>query len=273
MEPQEEREEKVEEQTPESLHADEASVDDDVSASEGGRWPIERLKPVLEAMIFAVADPLPTKRVCDAIEGATTAEVKAAATALQSDYSDRGIRLVEVAGGWQFRTAPEHHTPVRLLFKEKPLRLTRASVETLAIIAYKQPVTRAEIEAVRGVDSAAVLESLVERRVVRIAGRRDVPGRPLVYMTTPLFLEIFGLKDMRSLPTLAELGDDVGALAERSEFAQVGDPDAAVLPIEDEEFRVDEAGEIPKVRFQAPKEAGADARVEEDAKGSAPRDD
>lgn len=252
---------------------DEVSVEDDAPSSTGGRWPVERLKPVLEAMIFAVADPLPTKKVCDAIDGVTAGEVKAAAAALQADYAERGIRLVEVAGGWQFRTAPEHHTPVRMLFKEKPLRLTRASIETLAIVAYKQPVTRAEIESVRGVDSAGVLESLVERRVVRIAGRRDVPGRPLVYMTTPLFLEIFGLKDMKSLPTLAELGDDIGALAERSEFAQVGDPTAAILPLDEEECRVDEAGEVPKVRFQASEEAEADAPVEEDAGESASRED
>ena len=253
--------------------ADGVGVEDDAASSTGGRWPVERLKPVLEAMIFAVADPLPTKKVCDAIDGVTAGEVKAAAAALQADYAERGIRLVEVAGGWQFRTAPEHHTPVRMLFKEKPLRLTRASIETLAIVAYKQPVTRAEIESVRGVDSAGVLESLVERRVVRIAGRRDVPGRPLVYMTTPLFLEIFGLKDMKSLPTLAELGDDIGALAERSEFAQVGDPTAAILPLDEEEFRVDEAGEIPKVRFQASEEAEADAPVEDDAGEAASRED
>ena len=244
---------------------DDAIVADDDAGTGGGRWPVERLKPVLEAMIFAVADPLPAKKACDALGGVTAAEVKAAALALQADYAERGIHLVEVAGGWQFRTAPEHHGPVRLLFKDKPLRLTRASIETLAIVAYKQPVTRAEIELVRGVDSSGVLESLVERRVVRIAGRRDVPGRPLVYATTPLFLEIFGLKDMKSLPTLAELGDDIGALAERSEFAQVGDADAAILPLEDEEFSGDAAGEVPKVRFQASEEeTEADSSVQDE---------
>jgi len=253
--------------------AGEPIAEDEDTGTRGGRWPIERLKPVLEAMIFAVADPLPIKKVCDAIDGVTAAEVKAAAAALQTEYADRGIRLVEVAGGWQFRTAPEHHAPVRVLFKDKPLRLTRASIETLAIIAYKQPVTRAEIEAVRGVDSSGVLESLVERRVVKIAGRRDVPGRPLVYTTAPLFLEIFGLKDMKSLPTLAELGDDIGALAERSEFAQVGDPSAAILPLEDEEPSVEEAGEIPKVRFQPPKQADAGPPAEGDAGEPATRED
>jgi len=252
---------------------DEPIIEDAEERSAGGRWPIERLKPVLEAMIFAVADPLTTKKVCDVIGGVTSAEVKAAAAALQAEYADRGIRLVEVAGGWQFRTAPEHHAQVRALFKEKPLRLTRASIETLSIVAYKQPVTRAEIEAVRGVDSSAVLESLVERRVVRIAGRRDVPGRPLVYTTTPLFLEIFGLEDMKSLPALAELGDEIGALAERSEFAQVGDPSAPILPLEDEEFSADEAGEIPKFRLQAPEEAESGELGQEDDAESARSED
>jgi segregation and condensation protein B len=262
------------EQLQEESRVGESIAEDEETGARGGRWPIERLKPVLEAMIFAVADPLPPKKVCDALGGVTVAEVKAAAAALQADYADRGIRLLEVAGGWQFRTAPEHHAPVRVLFKDKPLRLTRASIETLAIVAYKQPVTRAEIESVRGVDSSGVLESLVERRVVKIAGRRDVPGRPLVYTTTPLFLEIFGLKDMKSLPTLAELGDDIGALAERSEFAEVGDPSAAILPLEDEELSVEEAGDIPKVRFQAQQDAEAEAPVaENDAGDSAPRED
>jgi len=253
--------------------SDPGLAEDAETGARGGRWPIERLKPVLEAMIFAVADPLPTKKVCEALGGVTPAEVKAAAGALQVEYADRGIRLVEVAGGWQFRTAPEHHVPVRVLFKDKPLRLTRASIETLAIVAYKQPVTRAEIESVRGVDSSGVLESLVERRVVKIAGRRDVPGRPLVYTTTPLFLEVFGLKDMKSLPTLAELGDDIDAMAERSEFAQVGDANAAILPLEDEEFRIDEAGEIPKVRFQAPEKTAPDAPVAEGDAGEPARDE
>lgn len=229
-----------------------------------GRWPVDRMKPVLEAMIFAVADPLTPRRVCDVLEGATTAEVRAAAAALQADYADRGIRLVEVAGGWQFRTGPEHQAPVRQLFKDKPLRLTRAAIETLAILAYKQPVTRAEIEAVRGVDSSAVLENLVERRVARIAGRRDVPGRPLVYATTPLFLELFGLKDLKALPTLAELGDDLATLAARGQFAAIGDPDAAILPVEagDDEQEEDDDATVPKVRFE--QGSADDAREEKE---------
>ena len=259
--------------------------------SEGGRWPVERLKPLLEAMIFAVADPLTPRRVCDAIEGATTAEVKAAAAALQTEYAERGVRLVEVAGGWQFRTAAEHHAAVRQLFKDKPLRLTRAAIETVAIVAYKQPATRAEIESVRGVDSAAVLENLVEKKILKIAGRRDVPGRPLVYTTTPFFLELFGLKDMKALPTLAELGDEIGNLASVAEFGKSEEAGAAILPLEDDEASIGAqesseafsevtdaehgtedgrslgaAGEIPKVRFERSERAAS-----EGASGEAPK--
>jgi segregation and condensation protein B len=202
-------------------------------APDAGSWPIERLRPVLEAVVFAAADPLPVRRMRDVIEGATAEEIKAVLAALQVEYAQRGIRLVEVAGGWQLRTAPEHHDVVRKLFKERPFKLSRAAIETLAVVAYRQPVTRAEVESVRGVDASGVLESLVERHLVRIAGRRDVPGRPLVYTTTHEFLETFGLKDLKSLPTLPELGDDIRAMAEQSGFNETAeDRDAAILPLE-----------------------------------------
>jgi segregation and condensation protein B len=209
-------------------------LDDDESGDgdEGGLWPVDRLMPVLEAVVFAAADPLPVRRMRDAVEGATTAEVKAALVALQRECSGRGVRLVEVAGGWQFRTAPEHHEVVKRLFKERPFRLTRAAIETMAVVAYRQPVTRAEIEAIRGVDVSSVLELLIERRLVRVAGRRDVPGRPLVYTTTQDFLEMFGLKDLKSLPTLAELGDEFQNMADQSGFSDPGERNAAVLPVD-----------------------------------------
>jgi len=207
-----------------------------------GLWPIERLRPVLEAVVFAAADPVPVRRLRDVIEGANSEEIKAALAALQTEYAQRGIRLIEVAGGWQLRTAPEHHEVVRRLFKERPFKLSRAAIETLAVVAYRQPVTRAEVESVRGVDASGVLESLVERHLIRIAGRRDVPGRPLVYTTTQEFLETFGLKDLKSLPTLPELGDDIRAMAEQSGFTDTENRDAAILALEEagEENRGDE---------------------------------
>jgi segregation and condensation protein B len=215
--------------------ADEADDIAELASGGTGLWPVERLKPVLEAVIFAAADPLAVRRMRDVVEGATAVEIKAAIAALQEDYAPRGIRLVEVAGGWQIRTAPEHHDVVRRLFKERPFRLSRAAIETLAVIAYRQPATRAEIETIRGVDASGVIEGLVERKLVKVAGRRDVPGRPLVYATTQEFLETFGLKDLKSLPTLPELGDELASMAEQSGFTDAPDRDAAILPLEEGE--------------------------------------
>ena len=116
----------------------------------------------------------------------------------------RGVMLEEVAGGYQLRTPKEHALYVRKLLAAKPPRLSRPLLETLAIIAYRQPVTRPEIEQLRGVDSGGVLETLLERRLVRIAGRKEAPGRPIMYATSPEFLEVFGLRDLESLPDLEE---------------------------------------------------------------------
>jgi segregation and condensation protein B len=230
-----------------------------------GLWPVDRLQPVVEAVLFAAADPLPVRRICDVVGGATKAEVVAALDKVRSDCETRGFRLVEVAGGWQFRTAPEHHDIVRRLFKERPYKLTRAMMETVAVVAYKQPATRAEVEAVRGVDSAGVLESLVERRLVNIAGRRDVPGRPLVYVTTREFLEVFGLKDLKALPTLAELGDDFRVMAERSEFNAQDERGAAILPLEETDLgqeTIDVAATEPTGQTEATAVFAIDDRLE-----------
>jgi segregation and condensation protein B len=117
---------------------------------------------------------------------------------------DRGIVLEEIAGGYQLRTPKEHALYVRRLLAAKPPRLSRPLLETLSIIAYRQPVTRPEIEQLRGVDSGGVLDTLVERSLIKIAGRKEAPGRPMMYATTVEFLELFGLKDLENLPDLAE---------------------------------------------------------------------
>jgi segregation and condensation protein B len=198
---------------------------------ETGVWPVERLRPLVEALVFAAGDPLPAKKMVDFIEGSTLDEVKATLADLATEYLTRGIRLVEVAGGWQMRTAPEHQRYVRKLFRERPHRLTRAATETVAIVAYKQPVTRQEVETVRGVDTGGVLESLVEKRLVKVVGRKDVPGRPLVYATTQEFLELFGLKSIRELPTLPELGHEFERMSEQGGFGE--SEDAEILPLEE----------------------------------------
>ncbi len=135
-------------------------------------------------------------------------EIKGALTDLRKIYdeSSGGIFVAEVAGGFQFRTRSEFSEYIKLMLEDKPKRLSRAALETLAIIAYRQPLVRSDIERIRGVDSGGVVKILLERSLIRILGKKDVPGKPLLYGTTKEFLETFGLKDLKSLPTIREMG-------------------------------------------------------------------
>jgi segregation and condensation protein B len=170
------------------------------------------LKSVLEAMLFAADEPLTAATLAEATELEEN-EVAAALGALRDDYEaqGRGVRLAEMAGGWIVVTRAEHAPYVaRLLRGKKRMRLSRPALETLAIIAYKQPVTKAEVDAIRGVDSSGVLNTLLERELVTIRGRARVLGRPLLYGTTGTFLTYFGLKDLNELPRVEELKAIVG---------------------------------------------------------------
>jgi segregation and condensation protein B len=201
----------------ESPHDEEAGAD----ASVG------RLPAVLESLLFAAGAPVPLGRLVDALDGPGRGEVVRALEELARRYEadGRGLRLVQVAGGYQLRTPAEHGPWVRRLLRERPPRLSRPMLETLAIVAYRQPCTRIEIEAIRGVDADAVLSTLTERRLVRIVGRKEAPGRPLLYATTREFLEVFSLPDLSALPTLRELGEAADLLA-----AQVPEPAADAAP-------------------------------------------
>ncbi|HVO22871.1 MAG TPA: SMC-Scp complex subunit ScpB [Candidatus Margulisiibacteriota bacterium] len=185
---------------------DDGDIEDATAAAENDD--VGRLAHIVESVLFAAAAPVSLRKLVDILEGPTPKEVQAAMARLKQVYApgQRGILLLEVAGGYQFRTARENASWVRAVFRDKPMRLGRAALETLAIIAYKQPVTRAEIEAIRGVDVDGVLSTLLARRLVKIAGRKEAVGRPLLYTTTPEFLETFGLKDLKELPSLKELG-------------------------------------------------------------------
>jgi segregation and condensation protein B len=130
--------------------------------------------------------------------------VAAAVENLRSDYADRGVVLHEVAGGFQFRTNPMNAHWVRQLVAGKPVKLTRAQLETLAIVAYRQPITRPEIDEIRGVDSGGPLKTLLDRGLIRVLGKKEEPGRPMLYGSTKDFLEFFNLKDLKDLPTLRE---------------------------------------------------------------------
>lgn len=181
------------------------------------------LKLVIEALLFAAEKPLPVKRIQSMLKDAAGCaptpetepfvalkeeEVRAALDLLETDYIGRGSGLMvqEIADGFQIRTRPAAAVWVEQLFDgPKVMRMSQPAIETLAIIAYRQPISRADMEAVRGVAVDGVVTTLLERKLIRIAGRSDQPGRPLLYETTPQFLEEFGLKNLNELPNADEL--------------------------------------------------------------------
>ena len=167
----------------------------------------EGIKPVLESLIFASENAISFASLCNILEGEDRATVKAALNELISEYGGKngGLFIEEVAGGYQFRTNPEHAPWLRRLFKMGAQKISKAAMETLAVIAYKQPVTRGEVETIRGVDSGAVLATLMDKRLIKITGRKEAPGRPVVYGTTKEFLETFDLKDLGCLPSLKDI--------------------------------------------------------------------
>lgn len=168
----------------------------------------ERLVEIVEALLFAADEPLSTRRIADLVEDATPGGVEDAIGRLNADYlrEKRAFRIREIAGGWQMVTRPEYASWVSRLRSSSPVpRLTRAALETLAIVAYRQPVTRTELESVRGVSVDGVLRTLVDRDLVRIAGRGEGIGRPLLYATSDHFLEYFGLSGLDALPRPEEL--------------------------------------------------------------------
>jgi segregation and condensation protein B len=184
---------------------EEAETPFDKLASRARRFSPERIRTLLEALLLVTDKPLSLESM-QRTTGVEVAILREQLGKLQGHYRDgvRGIVLHEVAGGWQLRTDASTSEFVRRFLKVKPQRLTRAALETLAIVAYRQPVTRPEIEDVRAVDSGAVVKALLERRLIKIIGKKEEPGRPLLYGTTPEFLEFFNLKDLASLPTLRE---------------------------------------------------------------------
>ena len=174
-------------------------------AAEARRLGEGRVRTVLESLLFLAEKPLTPEELRQAT-GIDPERIARGLDQLSGQYREglSGVVLHEVAGGWQLRTSPLNSSFARRFLKVKPQRLTRAALETLAIVAYRQPVTRPEIEDVRGVDCGAVLKALLERRLVKILGKKEEPGRPILYGTTREFLEFFALKDLASLPTLRE---------------------------------------------------------------------
>jgi len=175
------------------------------------------LTSVVEAVLFVSGEPMSLEDLSEVLEGTEPDRIRQALEHLRHNYDSagRGLQIVEVAGGYQIATRSECAPWIRSLEKIKTAtRLSRSGLETLAIVAYKQPVTRGEIEAIRGVDSAYVLKTLLERRIVKISGRREGLGRPILYGTTREFLQYFGLKDLSELPALKEFKEVAETLPE-----------------------------------------------------------
>jgi segregation and condensation protein B len=169
----------------------------------------DELKSIVESLLFVADGPLTLHRFGEVLEQADRQTLQSVLDELQAGFEsqNRGVRLVEVAGGYQLRTAKANADWVKKFLGGRPARMSKATLETLAIVAYRQPITRAEIEAIRGVDVDGVMTTLLERSLIRAVARKDVPGRPFLYGTTPEFLQLFNLKDLSHLPVLKEMDE------------------------------------------------------------------
>jgi segregation and condensation protein B len=205
-----------------------------------------QIKSIVESVLLASGRPLNLEQLLAVFgegEMPSPDDLRSAIAALQEDYAGRGIELVEVASGYRIQVSQAMEPWVSRLTEEKPARYSRALLETLALVAYRQPITRGEIEDIRGVSvSSSIMKTLQEREWVRVVGHRDVPGRPAMYSTTRQFLDYFNLKGLDDLPTLMELRD-IDTINAELELAWPGETPAA-----------DDAGDAP-----AADEAGEDA--------------
>ena len=173
---------------------------------------MSELKAIVEALIFASPEPVTLKTLYKLLSDEPREDVAAAVKALVAEYAQRpGLQVVEVAGGYQIVTRPELHEWVRRLFHERSTqKLTVQALETLAVIAYKQPITAVEISEIRGVNTSGVLSTLIERHLIKIVGRKNVVGRPFLYSTTKEFLVRFGLNDLNDLPKVEDMAEALG---------------------------------------------------------------
>jgi segregation and condensation protein B len=214
-------------------------------AEERDGGPSAELKAILEALIFASPEPLTPKAIFKLLDNEPKEDVLAALASLKEDYNrPGGLQLVEVAGGYQIATRPDLHDWVRRLFQERTTqRLTVQGLETLAVIAYRQPITALEITEVRGVNTSGVLNTLLERHLVKIVGRKQVVGRPFLYATTKEFLIRFGLNDLADLPKVEDMAEALGLeapiLVERT-------PSEDLLPLEEPDGIGEAGGDPPE---------------------------
>lgn len=166
----------------------------------------EKIKLIIEALLFTSHEPLSEKRLAEVLEGIDKESLRNALEELKKEYQEKeNLEIREVAGGYQIFTRQDYASWIEKLHRTRPTRLSRAALETLAMVAYNQPIIRAEIESIRGVDTSGVLYTLLEKNLIKILGKKKVIGRPLLYGITDDFLKYFGLKDIDELPSLKEV--------------------------------------------------------------------
>jgi segregation and condensation protein B len=232
------------------------------------------LRGAIEALVFAAQDPISLRELMRSTKARKPAVLEVLEE-LMTEYADRGVNLLEVHGGYCFLTNPAFSIAVRGVTAKKPVRLTKAQLETLSIVAYRQPITRPEIDEIRGVDSGPVLRLLLERELIRVLGKKEEPGRPLLYGTAEGFLTLFNLKSLADLPTLrefTELTEDSKTTYERrlGEQAPAGDivfddePDSPIDPTEETDDEEDEPSDAEDDAGEDDDEDAADEDEDED---------
>jgi segregation and condensation protein B len=256
-------------ESPSSETADDQQ-NDKTENSEETDWNDVTVRAALEAIFFAADEPLTMKNLLQALEIEDESLVRRAVGQMKLDYNGdaRGIHLIEVAGGFQMRTNPTYNEAVLQLLEAKPTRLSRAAMETLAIVAYRQPVTKAIVDDIRGVDCGGVLRSLTDVELLAVIGKADDIGRPNLYGTTTRFLEFFGLDSLTGLPTLEDfevdalelLGEDFDDLLAHPDDDE-GDDDE-VEKRDDEDPQNGEAGEKRPQQSARPKDLHSDREIE-----------
>jgi segregation and condensation protein B len=211
---------------------------------------MENISSIIEALLLASESPVTVEKICAVLDGVEKKEVEEAIAALMAGYDERasGISIQEIAGGYQLRTRPEPASWIKKLKGSKPATLSPAALETLAIVAYRQPIVKADIESIRGVDVSAPLKGLLEKKLIRIVGRMDVPGKPIIYGTTKKFLEVFNLKELADLPTMRELKE----LTEHQEI-----PEQETIDFDQEQSDIREILNQEAAKDEPEKEAAA----------------
>jgi segregation and condensation protein B len=219
----------------------------------------DELKPIIENLLLASDQPVSADLLYQTFLGRSRKEdLQAVLKELQEDYQSKNLQIVEVADGFQLSTRPEHSEWIRKLLKlDKSFKLSRAALDALAIIAYKQPLTRAEVDEIRGVDSSGVVRTLLEKKIISPAGRKNVPGKPMMFRTTQKFLEYFGLRDLSEMPTLEDFNEELEGQVEpeQGELTFEGQDDD--LPPADTDLTEETVGEEASTGVRDPETGNA----------------